>query len=737
MQCGEDLWLGRLKKPVGRFNTQLGFSPVARFNGVHWETVAETDRRGRNAALIYGDGTVTTGQHVDTSWLFRRTAATDGRIAATAESPQRADSLLNFSNMSMAKARHLLCDRGVTLPEGNGNTAVVLLEDGFCARLKFGKVGSTWKVKLPADGVVELLRAKPSWGAVDPDGRFPFLPEPLDAEVVRTTCWLTDADVLSQAFEGFSAAVSAYQSMLAGSEQPYKRLQRALRDGRLAGDDAIDFQAIVDRMRAEWPTAARAMLGLRELSDLLLKSDEARAMLAMAVEQRAAEAAEEIESRVRAEMDLRLASTREELQSLERRITEKRASEAALDGRVHALRGEQDLLAKNTRTLHAEMATSTDLIRSAREETERLKGEVQAAQEAYASVRHGHDEIVAASNAVEQRLTDFVQEARRAFGAVGTSDVAATAILAERLRDWLAGVGKDVPSFVPSSTPPWALPTAIQAGKIELSNLQERLTQESENYGIQLQDLSLLDVLVRAGEPVLVAGSMAESALQAYARAVSGGQVRVHALDPSTIGLDDVWRMAATGRPTAFALAWHRAATFPEETVLVCLRDLDAAPFRLWLASLMSALSSQERPSNLLIVATTSCISSETRQVRSGGSDPARALAVVVPRPSQSAASCNVVLGAALAGESTRLVAGVYPSDPSPRVARELCGLEVHPPSIGRALRIAGIACGSAGGPSVQSIAGWARFWAGAEPDATQPSLCEAARTIAGLRDMN
>ncbi|GEM_PF-5829336 len=737
MQCSEDLWLGRLKKPVGPFNTQFGFSTVARFNGVHWESVAETNRRGRNAALIYEDGTVTAGQHVDTSWLFRRTAATDGGTAATAKSPQRAESLLNFSNMSMAKARHLLCDRGVTLPEGNGNTAVVLFEGGFCARLKFGKEGATWKVKLPADGVVELLRAKPSWGAVDPDGRFPFLPEPLDAEVVRTTCWLTDADFLSRAFEGFSDAVSAYQSMLAGSDQPYKRLQRALRDGRLAGEHAIDFQAIVDRMRAEWPTVAGAMLGLRELSDLLLKSDEARAMLARAVEQRSAEAVEEIESLVRAEMELRLASTREELQSLERHITEKRASEAALNDRVHSLRGEQDLLVKRATNLQAEMAISTDLIRSAREETERLKKQAQAAQEAYASVQHGHEEIVAASKAVEERLTDFVHEARRAFGAVGASDAAATAILAERLRDWLAGAGKEVSSFVPSSTPPWALPTSIQTGKIGLSDLQERLTQEADNFGIELQDLSLLDVLVRAGEPVLVAGSMAESALQAYARAVSGGQVRVHALDPSIIGLDDVWRMAAAGRPTAFALAWHRAVTFPEETVLLCLRDLDAAPFRLWLASLMSALSSQERPSNLLIIATASCIAGETRQMRPGGSDPARALAVVVPGPSQNATLCNVVLGAALAGEPTQLEASVYPFDPSPRVARELCGLDVDPQSIGRALRIAGIARDSASGPSVQSIAGWARYWAGAEPDATQPSLRKAARTIAGLRDMS
>lgn len=124
MQGCEDLWLGRLKKAAGPFNTQFGFSAVARFNGEHWESVAETNRRGRNAALIYGDGAATTGQHVGTYWLFRHTAVTDGGIAATAESPQRADSLLNFSSMSMAKARHLLCHRGVTLPEGNGNTCL-------------------------------------------------------------------------------------------------------------------------------------------------------------------------------------------------------------------------------------------------------------------------------------------------------------------------------------------------------------------------------------------------------------------------------------------------------------------------------------------------------------------------------------------------------------------------------------------------------------------------------------
>jgi hypothetical protein len=93
-------------------------------------------------------------------------------------------------------------------------------------------------------------------------------------------------------------------------------------------------------------------------------------------------------------------------------------------------------------------------------------------------------------------------------------------------------------------------------------------------------------------------------AVSAYGRAVAGGDVRCHALDPSAIGLDDLWRFPGTGRPTAFALAWHRARIAPDTTVLLCLRNLDAAPFHLWLSALHAALQSPARPRNLLVLGT-------------------------------------------------------------------------------------------------------------------------------------
>ncbi|MDM0109833.1 hypothetical protein QTH97_33295 [Variovorax sp. J22R24] len=736
MTTEEEVWLGRLKKPAGRFKPHCEFAPVARFNGTHWEPVRESERRARNGAVLCNDGLITVGQHVDTFWLYRRGDAAGGAMGQTAESPQRADSLLDLSGKTMAEARRILCERGVQLPDGNGNTAVVLLEDGLCAHLKFEKADQGWKVKVPAKGLIELFHAKPSWNQLDPDRRVPFLPESFDRDVVKTVSWLTDTEFLSQAFVQFSDAVSAYQSMLGGNEPAWRRLQRALKDARVSGAEVDEFHNAVERMRAEWPATSRALSGLRELSELFLETEEARAILVRAVEQRASEKMSEIESSIRSELDQRFIATREELAALEQRIELDRATQASIAISVHESRTANETLLRKAESLRNEVARTSEQTQSSRTQLARIKDEVEHLESARLSAQRERDEALAASKAIDERLRDFSQEARRAFEAmVGASDSHAAASLAERLRDWLAGAGKEVPPFMPSSVPPWSRPSAGEAKIIDTPALGERLSQEAENHGIQEQDLLMLDAFVRAGEPVLVAGRMADQSLRAYARAVSGGELRLQPLDPSIIGLDDLWRMPSTERPTAFALAWHRAVTCPDEPVLVCLRDLDAAPFRLWMTSLLSVLAAPDRPRNLLITATMSSPAGEAAAPSSLRADPARALATVVMRASQEAVTCPVVLGATLIGMPTRLAMDGSSLEPSPGAARAICKLEADPVAIARALRVAGAGRVSANGPSSESIGAWAKFWSDGNSNSAPPFLQHAVRALDNLRD--
>ena len=175
--------------------------------------------------------------------------------------------------------------------------------------------------------------------------------------------------------------------------------------------------------------------------------------------------------------------------------------------------------------------------------------------------------------------------------------------LASRFADALVDTGVQVDILVPAS-PPWASGFTRQTHEIGLKQLRERFDAQADSSGLDTGDLLVLDALLRSGELVLVVDDDIQGLLDSYAQCVTGGNVRRIALDPSVIGLDDLWRQPATGSPTSFAQAWTAARAHPDRAILLAIESIEAAPLGLWLPALLRELHGRSRPTNLLVAAT-------------------------------------------------------------------------------------------------------------------------------------
>lgn len=152
--------------------------------------------------------------------------------------------------------------------------------------------------------------------------------------------------------------------------------------------------------------------------------------------------------------------------------------------------------------------------------------------------------------------------------------------------------------------PPWSLAQVASSSEhINFSQLPDRLKGIAREAGISSDSMSLFDVGVRSGAFVIVPQAQAEVMVPAYARAVSRGAFVRVALGPSVLQLDDLWAHPSKNQPTGFAYAWLEAESNPDQVQLVWLDGLHRSPMDLWLPSLIGVLNNENRPSNLLVVA--------------------------------------------------------------------------------------------------------------------------------------
>lgn len=211
--------------------------------------------------------------------------------------------------------------------------------------------------------------------------------------------------------------------------------------------------------------------------------------------------------------------------------------------------------------------------------------------------------------------------------------------IALALKSSLAEASIEVGELYPGATPPWSTAAAQASVSLDIGliDLNGRLKTEADAFGVAQEDLEVLDGFARAGEIVLLLGEHPDIALSAYAQCVSGGHVVFCSIDPSNIGVDDLWRLPGSQAPTALAHAWLSATSNPGRTVLLCLNAIDSAPAHLWLPAFRMALNTDGRPKNLMIFAVAASAQAKEEPEGALPIDLKRYVLPLAPRSSDSA----------------------------------------------------------------------------------------------------
>jgi hypothetical protein len=636
-------YFGRLAE-VNHFYAR--FEPLAMVQDGSWVRFDDRKRRfSRNSGVQVPPAELDGHTAIGGFWFFRREALGTPDDRTGAERPIRAIPVLDLRHLSMSDARRKVLKDGVRLPDHQPRQALIFLPDGKYGRFKFEKAGSNWLARLPTDGVVVLRQSDPSWSTYQHSDEFGYLPFEVESTSPgERVDWTPDREFLSKLLDRYKAAVDAYFGLSQNSaDDPAKRLHRALTDARVLGEETRISEASIKRLREGLPAALDALEALRELGDLLLKSDAGKMLLQRAVDARTQSMAGEIAAQARSELEKSLQSRRDEVLGLDEKIRSLRAETAILeanDGRLRkavadsdrALKAASDELAERRRAM---TAASVNLDAA---EKAKLAAEEKATEAAI--------EETAASERVRAMSSELERMSRELLDASDASNLSADERMSDlgmRIRAILGGSQAEIPTH--NHGAPWWLPVVAEPTEIGIADLPGRLAHQADFRGVEEMDIRLMDAALRSGELVMLIGPAAELALGAFSCAAAGGRIRSQVIDPSVIGLDDLWRVPGSHRPTAFAMAWNRALQEPDVTVLLCLRNIDAAPFRLWLRSLRVALSSLARPRNLVVAATT--IGWPSNDVEYPDALALRHdLMAIKPRFSKDSHRCDYALGA-------------------------------------------------------------------------------------------
>jgi hypothetical protein len=211
---------------------------------------------------------------------------------------------------------------------------------------------------------------------------------------------------------------------------------------------------------------------------------------------------------------------------------------------------------------------------------------------------------------------DRLAEAQASFGeffgriSEGASDLA-------KLLESARSLGVSIPSRSPfgedngMGDPPWTSEQAGSGTEISVTEFPSALVEASKKSGIGFPPMMKLDIVIRSGEIAILSGSAAEELLTVYASCLTAGAVYGMAIDPTILGVDDLWVHPTRRKETAFAAAWKAALRHPDRPHLVRLDDIDAASLSNWIPRLAAVLR-RARPSNLFVVATRTAASADS-----------------------------------------------------------------------------------------------------------------------------
>jgi hypothetical protein len=199
--------------------------------------------------------------------------------------------------------------------------------------------------------------------------------------------------------------------------------------------------------------------------------------------------------------------------------------------------------------------------------------------------------------------------------------------LGSRLRDVAAA------SVLAKPAPPWSKPALLNIPKDDWAGFPKALDGIAGRSGFPSVDLTIADIAARSGLLVVVPEGRADF-VHWYATVLNGGDVIRYPLDPSILGLDDVWARPADRTPTPFARAWSAARLRPDRFVIVFLDGIHRTPFDLWMPSLIEILGETERPANLLLFGSIGMDFIDSRRIWPRLAETTVALAPDQPNPS-------------------------------------------------------------------------------------------------------
>jgi hypothetical protein len=190
------------------------------------------------------------------------------------------------------------------------------------------------------------------------------------------------------------------------------------------------------------------------------------------------------------------------------------------------------------------------------------------------------------------------------------------------------------PFLVADFAQPWSFQRSVAISEpVEEGDLEPRLREVARSYGFDGSEMVLADKIARAGEFIVMSPDVAGEFVECYSLAIAGSCYHRQYLDPSCIGLDDIWQSSASGVRTPFARAWQKAVSRPSRYQVVLIDGLDRTPMDLWVPGFVEAVRSHARPANLLVFGSLSRKAiDETRHLND-------ATSFLVPfRPTKSAA---------------------------------------------------------------------------------------------------
>jgi hypothetical protein len=163
-----------------------------------------------------------------------------------------------------------------------------------------------------------------------------------------------------------------------------------------------------------------------------------------------------------------------------------------------------------------------------------------------------------------------------------------------------------------TGSPPWTLPSHTHTpDRITLPELPSVLAKQASAAGLDLRTVASVDVLARAGDIPILHGDSVELFMQIYGACLTGQAVYRMQLDPSVLGLNDLWTDAQRHRLTPIGEAWQAAEAKTDICHLAVLEHVDCANLSDWYALFRSHFQ-RARPPNLIALATSGTSSQKT-----------------------------------------------------------------------------------------------------------------------------